>query len=169
MEVILLIPLLIVGNGLIFIGTFIDAKQSPFPSTKKSALSIGVGIIVLGLIGVLNISPHLDWGAIIGLVSLSLVMGIFGRIAQYRHLKTVTYIQQKMQAPDLKPPKPVKLWNSFAKSLTSIFIVGLGVFMLYGLISTGQTVVASFTAGFMALVVIVLMMINKYWKDHFDL
>lgn len=108
----------------------------------------------------------LSFLCIIGMV---IVMG-FVAVAGHRfRMKTVNYMTQKARNPSLEPPKDVKIGNSIIRFLILALMVGLGGFMLYSFISTGQLIAASIIGVFLVLAIMIIFLVGSYWKDNFDL
>jgi cation transport ATPase len=111
----------------------------------------------------------MDWGDLICLGSLVLVLGVVALVTERHRWRIIDYIWQKVHHPNQKPPKPLQFWNRTARYLVIIVVIGLGTVMLYGLVLAGHIIAASFVTVFMVLVLVVVIMVNSYWKDHFDL
>ena len=103
------------------------------------------------------------------LSSIILVLVLAAIVAERHRWRTVHYVWQKIRDPNLKPPKMLKFWNRTVSYSFIIFVIGLGMVKLYPFVLAGQFVAASFVAGLIVLVVVAVVMINGYWKDHFDL
>ena len=111
----------------------------------------------------------MDWDVLICMGSVLFLVNLTGLVANRHRWRVINYICQKVHYPNLKPPKVLKFWDRAARYSAIVFIIGLGVLMLYPLVLAGQIVAASCVAGFIALIVISMLMVNSYWKDHFDL
>ena len=103
------------------------------------------------------------------IVGSVVVMGVIAVVGHRFRWKTVNYITQKTRNPSLEPPQDVKIGNRIGRFLKLALMVGLGGFMLYASISTGQLIAASIIGVVFVLLIMAILLVGSYWRDNFDL